>query len=318
MSTPNSNEAGENSEFSVDVEHLEFSYDSSRPPVLNDVTLQIPRGSRVVITGTNGAGKSTFLRVLGGHHQATSLKSQVRILGKDAFRDTRLNKERQYMDANWGLRTVAFAGTGVAYSANMQVGSMMKSLQDEYPERRKTLIDVLGINPEWWWNALSDGQRRRVQLFVGLLVPYEVLLLDEVTALLDVVCRHDLLNYLKAESETRGCTVLIATHVFDGIEGWPTHICYLKAYPVPGSLGYFGTVPEEIATVRGGLLDTVEKWLREEQAQAKADGVKRIEMEAGEDARMARNTSSKSTSSAGGYAPGRSDMLSQRGMNLYQ
>jgi CCR4-NOT complex subunit CAF16 len=54
---------------------------------------------------------------------------------------------------------------------------------------------------------VSDGQRRRVQLLLGLIRPFKILLLDEVTVSLDVVVRQDLLRWLKRESETRGALV---------------------------------------------------------------------------------------------------------------
>lgn len=57
-------------------------------------------------------------------------------------------------------------------------------------------------------HMVSDGQRRRVQIFIGLLRPFKILLLDEVTVSLDVVVRQDLLRWLHKESETRGATIL--------------------------------------------------------------------------------------------------------------
>jgi CCR4-NOT complex subunit CAF16 len=46
-------------------------------------------------------------------------------------------------------------------------------------------------------HQVSDGQRRRVQIFIGLLRPFKVLLLDEVTVSLDVVVRQDLLRWVE-------------------------------------------------------------------------------------------------------------------------
>ena len=57
-------------------------------------------------------------------------------------------------------------------------------------------------------HQVSDGQRRRVQIFIGLIRPFKVLLLDEVTVSLDVVVRVDLMAWLKKESETRGATIM--------------------------------------------------------------------------------------------------------------
>ena len=57
-------------------------------------------------------------------------------------------------------------------------------------------------------HQVSDGQRRRVQIFIGLIRPFKILLLDEVTVSLDVVVRVDLMNWLKKESDTRGATIV--------------------------------------------------------------------------------------------------------------
>jgi hypothetical protein len=94
---------------------------------------------------------------------------------------------------------------------------MMKAWQESYPERRKMLIDMLGVNLDWRMHQVSDGQRRRVQIFLQLLRPVELLLLDEITTDLDVITRADFLEFLKKESEEHGTTIVYATHIFDGL-----------------------------------------------------------------------------------------------------
>lgn len=54
-----------------------------------------------------------------------------------------------------------------------------------------------------------------------------MLLLDEITVDLDVLARADLLKFLKKECEERGATIIYATHIFDGLENWPSHIVYV-------------------------------------------------------------------------------------------
>lgn len=46
----------------------------------------------------------------------------------------------------------------------------------------------------------------------------------------DVVVRQDLLLWLRKESEERGATVIYATHIFDGLDDWPTHLTYLTRW----------------------------------------------------------------------------------------
>ena len=55
----------------------------------------------------------------------------------------------------------------------------------------------------------------------------QVLLLDEITVDMDVVGRLDLLNFFTEECEVRGATIIYATHIFDGLEKWVTHVAYL-------------------------------------------------------------------------------------------
>lgn len=59
-------------------------------------------------------------------------------------------------------------------------------------------------------HQISDGERRRVQLCMGLMGEWDVLLLDEVTVDLDVLVRADLIDFLISESETRGATIVCA------------------------------------------------------------------------------------------------------------
>ena len=85
---------------------------------------------------------------------------------------------------------------------------MLNSIPGIDPARRDRLIEVLDVNPDWRMHTVSDGQRRRVQICLGLLKPFKVLLLDEITVDLDVLGRADLMTFLKEECETRGATII--------------------------------------------------------------------------------------------------------------
>jgi CCR4-NOT complex subunit CAF16 len=95
------------------------------------------------------------------------------------------------------------------------------------PERLELLLEVLGVDVNWRMHRVSDGQRRRVQILLHLLLPRELLLLDEVTTDLDLVARANLLRFLRRDCETRGATILYATHILDGLDDWATHIAYI-------------------------------------------------------------------------------------------
>ena len=253
---------------SVSVTDLTFSYDpKTLPPTLRNLSLTLPKGSRCLLLGANGSGKSTLLRLISGRHLAKP-EGCISILGLNAFRDTRLNFHRSYLETGWGLQTVAFAGCGVPLMADIPVTQMMEKLQNAYPERRDELMEMLGINPEWRIHQLSDGQRRRVQLLIQLVRPFQILLLDEVTVSLDVCVRQDLLRWLEKESVERGATIVYATHIFDGLDDWASHLFYITNQ---GSCGWQGEMRELEIYQRlkaenhpAKMLAIADHWLRKE------------------------------------------------------
>jgi CCR4-NOT complex subunit CAF16 len=265
--------------------------------VLKNINLTLAPGQRVLVVGGNGAGKSTLLSVLAGKHLTTD--DTALIFGRDSFRDTMLNQLRAYVSADWGHRSVAFASHAMAYSADIAIEEMMVKLQAEFPERRNYLLQVLRIDPKWRLHRLSDGQRRRVQLFLALIRPSKLIILDEVLGMLDIISRENILSFLKEETETRQATVLLATHIFDGTEVWASHVVYI----CKGTIGYHGTIQDCVTLHTGTPLPmyrVVELWLRQELAEDD-----RIEKEAGSIVESGEFSLGNAQNRAGGYASGR-------------
>lgn len=249
----------------------------------------------------------TLLRILSGRHLT---KSDVRVLGLDAYHDTRLNFHRAILDVDWGMRSVAFVGAAVPLMADIPVSEMMTKLQATYPERREELLDMLGIDLNWRMHQLSDGQRRRVQIFLGLLRPFSVLLLDEVTTSLDVCVRQDLLRWLVRESDERGATILYATHIFDGLDDWASHLFYLTD---KGQCGWQGKM-EDLELYHKlkadnhpcKMLAIAEHWLRQELDR------KRQEQKKEKAAGAVQHAPEITDRSQGGYKSGRLETDDER------
>ena len=211
----------------------------------------------------------------------------ILVLGKHSFSDTSLNHQRNFIDQNWGLRTVAFAGNNIPYVADIKVSEMMSNLQKEYPERRKELLELLEINENWSMAYISEGQRRRIQIFLGLLKPVEVILLDEISNVLDIICREKLLSWLKKESISNNTTIIYATHIFDGLDNWYSDVIFLKRNKGKTSVGFFGTKDK----ITKDIYSQVKEWLLADEYN---EGI----INKG-------NHLANSTISAGGFAPGR-------------
>ncbi|GJT88172.1 putative reverse transcriptase domain-containing protein [Tanacetum coccineum] len=97
-----------------------------------------------------------------------------------------------------------------------------------YPyDRQNNIPDVLDVDLSWRMHKVSECERRRVQIYMGLLKEFKVPLLNEITINLDVLARADLLTFLRKECDVRGATIMYATHIFDGLKNWPSHIVYV-------------------------------------------------------------------------------------------
>ncbi|WVZ56735.1 hypothetical protein U9M48_007224 [Paspalum notatum var. saurae] len=275
----------------VEIRHLSFTYPGidgrpppGAPPLIEDVCFSLDAGQRCLLLGSNGAGKTTILKILGGKHMVDP--SMVRVLGRSAFHDTALTSSGDlcYLGGEW-RRDVAFAGFQVNIQMDISAEKMIFGVAGVDPKRRDELIkavadpgprnpgrlpglqcksyknQILDIDLAWRLHKASDGQRRRVQICMGLLKPFKVLLLDEITVDLDVLARSNLLTYLKNECEERGATIIYATHIFDGLDDWPTHIVYIAH----GKLQLALPLEKVKEMSQLSLMRTVESWLRKER-----------------------------------------------------
>lgn len=251
----------------VVINKLKFTYpgiDGHPPPgsvpLIEDFSLSLKGGERCLLVGSNGAGKTTILKILGGKHMVEP--HMVRVLGRSVFHDTSLTSsgDLAYLGGEW-RREVAFAGFDVAIQMDISAEKMLFGVAGVDPQRRAELIKVLDVDLSWRMHKVSDGQRRRVQICMGLLKEFKVLLLDEITVDLDVLARADLLTFLKKECEVRGATIIYATHIFDGLENWPSHIVYVAN----GKLQLASTMEDVRKMSNLSLMRTVEQWLRKER-----------------------------------------------------
>lgn len=201
-------------------QNLTYKFPGSNRIGLFDINIELKKCSRLLLIGPNGAGKSTLLKILAG--QKLVKNGKILLNGSDPF-DLRAKNDSiiTYLGTEWANNEIT--------KRDIPVSILVESVGgDFFKERRDELINLLDIDICWRMNQCSDGERRRVQLCMGLLKPWDILLLDEVTVDLDVLVRQRLLNFLKTETETRKCTIVYATHIFDGLGEWPTNIMHIN------------------------------------------------------------------------------------------
>jgi ABC-2 type transport system ATP-binding protein len=172
---------------------------------VDDVSFEIPAGQLVAVLGPNGAGKTTTLEMLEGFAAPTS--GTVRVLGADPHRGDRRWRARiglvlqsTSLDAELNVRDTLLVFAGL-YPAPRRVGEVLE------------LVDLAG-DAETRVGALSGGQRRRVDLAIGIIGRPEVLFLDEPSTGLDPEARRRAWTAVQ-NLTTTGTTVVLTTHYID-------------------------------------------------------------------------------------------------------
>jgi heme exporter protein A len=190
------------------VETLGLGRRFGRRWALAEVTLRVPRGVRVMVTGRNGSGKSTLLRVL-----ATALRpdrGSARVAGHDLIAEREsVRRECALLGHHSGLYEALSA------LENLQVSARFLGIDDRPVALRERLGEFgLGTRADDPVSTFSAGMRKRLSLARTMMQPASVVMLDEPYGELDVegfalVDRQ--LQRLRAE----GRTVLMSTHLLE-------------------------------------------------------------------------------------------------------
>ena len=172
---------------------------------LNRVDLDIGRGEIFALLGPNGAGKTTAVEILEGHRHRDA--GEVSVLGTDPAR----------ADRAWRAR-IGIVPQHARDLADLTVRMVLRHLAGYYPAPQDPdgLIDAMGLasRSHARLGQLSGGERRRVDIALGLLGRPELLFLDEPTTGLDPAVRRRLQGLIR-QLAADGTTILLTTHYLD-------------------------------------------------------------------------------------------------------
>jgi putative ATP-binding cassette transporter len=168
---------------------------------IGPIDFSLHPGELVFITGGNGSGKSTFLRVLAGLYPPDS--GQIRLNGQQINDETR-DKYRSLMSAIFFDYHLFRKLYGIPDPEPAEVDQLLRQF------RLDTKTSV--TNGEFRTLDLSGGQRRRLALIVSLLEKRPILLLDEWTAEQDPEFRRKFYDELLPDLMRAGATVVVITH----------------------------------------------------------------------------------------------------------
>ena len=192
----------------VRVENVSIQY--NKQVVIDQVSLDVARGSVYALLGRNGAGKSSLMRCLLGLQKPT--KGRVLAFGEDVW------KHRARL-----LSRTAYVPETSDAPGQLRVRDVVAFFQSMYPTWDQAAVKArltrVGVGETTSMSALSKGQRALFTLALALGSRPELLVLDDPTLGLDVVARNDFFSDFIGELADRGTTVILTTHDLAGVEG---------------------------------------------------------------------------------------------------
>lgn len=192
----------------LEVRNLTFGYERGRQ-TLRDVSLTIHKGEMVSIVGKNGAGKSTFSKLVCGFETPDS--GEILFQGRDLLQENIRHRAKHigYVMQN---PNQMISKTMIFDEVALSLRNMGKS-EEEIREKVEETLKVCGLFPfrNWPVSALSFGQKKRVTIASVLVQDPELIILDEPTAGQDFHHYTEIMEFLRGLNE-KGVTVVMITH----------------------------------------------------------------------------------------------------------
>ncbi|MFA5261129.1 MAG: ABC transporter ATP-binding protein [Candidatus Omnitrophota bacterium] len=201
----------------IQVEHITKRYKAK--PVLNDLSLMVPRGSVFGLLGKNGAGKTTLLKCVLGLVYPQG--GQISVLDDNPKNFLEHTKERigyvPQSDRPYPWLTVRQL---VIYTASF------------YPLWNMPLVDKLlqdwELDEDEKVGLLSEGQAQKLSIILALGHEPELLIFDEPVASLDPAARRKFLKTILDIVANRECTIFFSTHITTDLERVADRVALLK------------------------------------------------------------------------------------------
>ncbi|TDD70020.1 ABC transporter ATP-binding protein [Jiangella aurantiaca] len=225
-----------------------------RVPVLRDVSLTVPAGTRTAVVGASGSGKSTLLRLIAGFEHADE--------GEITLGGTTLTAPGRFVAAHRrGIGYVAQDGAlfpHLTVEQNVRFG-LPRRRRD--PAQVREVMELASLDPALagrYPHQLSGGQQQRVALARALAPGPEVVLLDEPFSALDTGLREQTRQAVVEALEASGVTTLLVTHDHDEALSFGRQIAVIAGGRLvqsgPPSAVFDNPVSAEVAAFLGAAI----------------------------------------------------------------
>ncbi|MBI15332.1 MAG: ABC transporter [Chloroflexi bacterium] len=243
-----------NSDIAIKVTNLKKYYPEHK--AVNGISFEVGKGEIFALLGPNGAGKTTTVEILEGHRDRTS--GEVSVLGYDPK-----------LNAPEFRESIGIVLQETNLDPYLKVEEIMTQFAGFYknPRNISELISITGLDSfrNYRYRKLSGGQKRRLDVAIGLIGDPELLFLDEPTTGFDPSARRDAWDMI-SELKNLGKTILLTTHYMEEAEVLADRFALMNN----GFIGKIGTMDElrnsKNSTIKfdyNGNLDMIPENIRE-------------------------------------------------------
>lgn len=202
----------------IEIKNLDYS-PIGHSKILNNLNACFEQGSFVALLGENGAGKTTLLDMIMGFKKPSS--GELRVRGELPARDPWQQRqsivylsEKMDIPGDWTVR---------------QYLQFNRYFYNHYSDNlEQELIQEFRVSENSRLGSMSAGEVRRVQIVGALATEPSLIVVDEITAVLDIVGRRRFMARLYEQNKKRGCTIILATNILEELERYISNVLIMK------------------------------------------------------------------------------------------
>ena len=217
--------------------------------VLDEVTLQLRKGSFHALLGENGAGKSTLVKCVMGYYKP----DQGEVLFGN--RQQRIKSPHDAMSMGIGMVYQHFTLIpNMTVAENIVLSRPQLSRVINWRKEKKALIQKMQDMPfdvplDMSVNRLAAGEKQKVEIVKQLLLDIKVLILDEPTSVLTPNEADEVLGKIKQMTQEQGLSVLIITHKFREVMNFADEVTVLRKGKFAGAAQVADVTPKSLANM---------------------------------------------------------------------
>ncbi|MFX0005194.1 MAG: ABC transporter ATP-binding protein [Promethearchaeota archaeon] len=205
----------------IEVRNLKKYYNKRKVKAVDDISFDVPKGSRFGFLGPNGAGKTTTIRCILGFLNIDA--GEIILLGEKISpkKDVEIRNRIGYLPGELGLYKNMTANELINYFAKLYDIEINWEYVKNVTERLKLDMDrKVGV--------LSKGNKQKVGVLSALMGEFDLLIMDEPTSGLDPLMQSEFYRIISERQKESKCTIFLCSHVLAEVEKFCDRVAIIR------------------------------------------------------------------------------------------